>query len=384
MRTRFRLLTIFLFIFIIGLVIVLGGCQWYEERYIPMHSPTAETKIFAITATSEPTMDLAITFPTFTNTPASEPQPPTATPQIVKPTLPHATPTTPHLPVIEPRTRIAYVSSVDGNREVYLVDWDRSGAGQIYRLTEDPAEDTLPSLSPDGWTVAFVSDRSGNREIYLADLWTGARYRLTHDLADDSNPTWSPDGTKIAFQSDRDGNKEIYIIDVSCAERSDGCPEQVVRITNNKTDDLEPSWSPDGERIAFMSASEGNLEIFVMNVDGYGFRRMTYNSGVDGFPSWSPDGSMLAYHSERQENTDIYIVTLEKRKEIRITTNPGDDMAPYWCGDSIVYMASFQDSTFDIYLIHVSSEGPQSDPFLLDLTATAAFDGFPTCIISPR
>jgi len=62
-----------------------------------------------------------------------------------------------------------------------------------------------------------------------------------------------------------------------------------------KWHNLEPAWSPDGQRIAFSSNRDGNYELYVMNADGSGQRRLTHNRPVDAGPSWSPDGKRLAF-----------------------------------------------------------------------------------------
>ena len=81
--------------------------------------------------------------------------------------------------------------------------------------------------------------------------------------------------------SDRKGdlvNLEIYVMD------ADGGNEQ--RLTENRAWDRFPSWSPDGERIAFMSQSDGNLEIYVMDADGGNQKNLTNNRNGDGDPAW--------------------------------------------------------------------------------------------------
>ena len=75
------------------------------------------------------------------------------------------------------------------------------------------------------------------------------------------------------------------------------------RLTNNNAYDFNPSWSPDGEKIAFDSSSDfsiENLEIYVMNADGSGQTRLTDNTSPDEHPSWSPDGEKIAFESSRQ------------------------------------------------------------------------------------
>jgi TolB protein len=113
---------------------------------------------------------------------------------------------------------------------------------------------------------------------------------LSNNDAVDVSPSWSPDGEKIAFTSDRDGNDEIYVMNAA-----DGSGQ--TRLTDNDAPDFEPSWSPDGEKIAFTSdiGSEGgtNDEIYVMNADdGSDVTRLTNNDVVFEFsPDWGTNTS---------------------------------------------------------------------------------------------
>lgn len=102
-----------------------------------------------------------------------------------------------------------------------------------------------------------------------------------------------PDGKKIAFVTARDGNDEIYIVN------SDGTG--LARLTNHPARDRDPAWSPDGTRIAFVSDRSGKAEIHVMRADGSEVVRLTFAGGES--PSWSPDGSRIAYGNE-----DIWVV----------------------------------------------------------------------------
>ncbi|HDR3890873.1 TPA: PD40 domain-containing protein, partial [Bacillus cereus] len=96
----------------------------------------------------------------------------------------------------------------------------------------------------------------------------------------DRDPSWSPDGQKIAFTSFRDGNPEIYVMNTDGSNQT--------RITNSPGNNIDPSWSPDGQKIAFTSTRDGNGEIYVMNTDGSNQTNITNNPASDNEPSWSP------------------------------------------------------------------------------------------------
>ncbi|MFQ5795298.1 MAG: TolB family protein [Candidatus Bipolaricaulia bacterium] len=82
-----------------------------------------------------------------------------------------------------------------------------------------------------------------------------------------TDPAWSPDGTRVAFVSNRDGNLEIYIVDMQSGA--------VNRLTNNESNEIAPTWSPDGTQIIFSSDRTDNWELYVMDADGFNVKRLT-------------------------------------------------------------------------------------------------------------
>ena len=105
----------------------------------------------------------------------------------------------------------------------------------------------VPAWSPNGTKIAFMSSRDGDENIYVMDSNGTNQIRITPNTSNETHPVWSPDGLKIAFRSDRDGNFEIYTMN------ADGTGQ--TRLTSKTTwqTDMYAAWSPDGSKIAFMS-----------------------------------------------------------------------------------------------------------------------------------
>lgn len=250
---------------------------------------------------------------------------------------------------------LAFVSTRDGNSEVYTINADGS---DLRRLTSDPAEDTDPSWSPDGTRIAFTSTRDGSRNIYImnADGSNVVRRTMTTDAYDSyDSPAWSPDGLKVAFSGRRNGeDQHVYVTSVD----ADWAAATQVGYPRGWTG--HPAWSPDGTRILFVSdwrAYDFVFDLYVMNADGSSISPLVQPPffGVPIFvfrPAWSPDGRRIAmftctdlYSSETCYSSSGLVVTRADGSGMRSLVNAGGwfpHPRPAWSqdGSTIVYSTS--------------------------------------------
>lgn len=152
-----------------------------------------------------------------------------------------------------------------------LPEWVMPSPGNYTEWAAEP--------SPDGWCIAWESDDGGDREVFVLNK-KGA-FDLSNDRSSDWNPCWSPDAEWVAFESFRSGRRGIYRAYVGTARVSP------VAVTPG-ADNWSPSWAPDGRRIAFVSDRTGNPEIYVANAKGRDVRQLTGNGNLNFAPAWRP------------------------------------------------------------------------------------------------
>ena len=202
---------------------------------------------------------------------------------------------------------------------------DRQDGADVYagarRLTHDGAADGEAAPSPDGRLIAFVSTRDGNREIYVMRADGSGERRVTRNAADDEWPRWTSDG-RIVFQSNRDGDFDLYVVS------ADG--GRLRRLTNMPGDERTPAWSRRGSRIAFSADAHGGYDLYEMGADGRGLRRITRIAGDELAPAWSRDDRFLVFVANRDGRDQLFAVRADGSGLARLTDAQADKDAPDW------------------------------------------------------
>lgn len=189
--------------------------------------------------------------------------------------------------------QIAFVGTVLNNAEIFLINAD--GTGQT-NLTNHPAADVRPVWSPDGQQIAFLSDRDGNLDIYLMTV-NGSAAPLTATEEYEVEVAWSADGSSIAYAvADRmgpgdgptGGTTQIVVAGAN------GSNATVVAELEETYYPIDLRWTPDG-RLSFNSLVEGDIDVYIVNVDGSGLAPLVNGANDQFRAAWSPDSRFVIY-----------------------------------------------------------------------------------------
>ncbi len=249
-------------------------------------------------------------------------------------------------PDVDPTgTLLAYASTQHrATADLYL---KRINGTALQQLTNDPANDVMPTFSPDGRKVAFASDRAGNWDIYMMDITGGQAVQLTSDQTHDISPSFSPDGRQLVYctYGAQSGQWELVVIDVEnpATKRFIGYG-------------LFPDWSPVDNRILFQRARERGTRWFslwsVEMVNGEGVRptELVASSNAAAIsPTWSPNGKHIAFstiidpESEQQTRpvqADIWVLNADGSGRANLTNSQFADLHPAWAKDGSIFFVS--------------------------------------------
>ncbi|CAN5859012.1 hypothetical protein BH20ACI4_BH20ACI4_13130 [soil metagenome] len=195
------------------------------------------------------------------------------------------------------------------NNEGTDIFLQRIGGNNPVNLTEGSSGDnTMAAFSPDGKLIAFRSERSPNGIYVMEETGENARF-----VADSGfHPSWSPDGKQLVV-SDKPSdvatshtipNSSLWTIDIATGAK---------KLLEISGDAIQPSWSPNGKRIAFWFVEEGKLgEIATIPVGGGEPVLIAQNAAMDWNPVWSPDGKFIFFASDRAGSMNVWRVAVDE------------------------------------------------------------------------
>ena len=163
--------------------------------------------------------------------------------------------------------------------------------------------------TPETPKIAFVSTRDGQRDIYLMNPDGTQQDNLTGKIGDNLYPAWSPTGQQILFTSKRNRTRDLYLMD------ADG--ENVKHVFRKSAHREHPTWSPDGKQIAYERVELGQRFIYIATIDGENETQIT--SGR--YPDWSPDGTQIAFANGGLGGSQIVLWNVNTRTEKPLIQN---------------------------------------------------------------
>lgn len=225
------------------------------------------------------------------------------------------------------------------------------GDGSQTRIETAPIKDFAGGVwSRDGRKVIYAKATEDRRAYFLANADGSGETKLPFTVGP---LDWSLDGSQIVVNNRYPAdttNAEILLYTVSTGE--------LKNLTNHPAFDADPSFSPDGKQIAFISGRDGPADVYVMNSDGSNVRRLTSDLTRDAFPVFSPDGTQIAFNSNREnEKVGIYLINvndLSPPRKLSDTTHNAEIRPGCWASDGtrLVFTSDAAGDKHNVYLMN--------------------------------
>jgi TolB protein len=307
-------------IILVLILILLGITAWPSvQRGLPLfHTPTATSTNTLVPSPS----------PSPTNTPTNTP-PASPTPSPSPTSTPFAFQISSDFGTLFLAIQEGIHSHLFAYRPVLKEENDQFTALPLTRLTSGDHQDITPALNTEGTKLAFASNRNGVWDIFILNLENGELTQFTDSKEYEAHPTWSPDGNWLAYEAYQNDNLEIIIRDI----RKENAP---INLTNHPSTDHSPSWSGEGRRISFISTRNGTSQVWIADLDkastGDSFYHLDISAQDVKNPTWSVDGRYLSWGAITPKGLhQLYTWDSEDPSSDPQVVGSGD--MPLWTGD---------------------------------------------------
>ncbi len=230
------------------------------------------------------------------------------------------------------RVNLSPTWTIDGKSLVYssaaLKDWHlwitELGTKKSRQISNFQGSALGPAMMPNGREMIVSLSKDGNPELYLMDFSGQIKMRLTKNSAVDIGPSVSPDGRRLCFASGQLGALHIFEMEVQPNARAR-------RLTRVGSLNDSCAWHPTENWILFSGLDlDREFDIFKMDDSGNNMSRLTYDAKNNESPSWSPDGNLIAYASRETGRYEIWVMKADGTQKTKITSLPGDASQPSW------------------------------------------------------
>lgn len=200
--------------------------------------------------------------------------------------------------------------------------------------------------------IAYVVKSAGRYELQIADADGGNAQTAFASAEPIISPSWSPDGNRIAYVSFQTKKPIIYVHDLAAGRRHVAA--------NFKGSNSAPAWSPDGKRLAVVLTKDGGSQLYLVNADGSGVTRLASSAGIDTEPSFSPDGQYIYFTSDRGGSPQIYRIPATGGGAQRMTFEGNYNTSPHISpdGKSMAYIAR-NNGRFQLAVMDLASRQTQ-------------------------